>query len=280
MKKVILILSLSLAGFLQTNAQLADGSTAPDFTFTDINGTSHNLYTYLNQGKYVAVDYSATWCGPCWYYHNTLKVMDSLYEKHDTPGDKKWKVLFLEGDASTTLADVQGTGANTQGNWTANTPFPICNPSSGADLTGFKTGYQTSFYPTFFLICPNKKVYQDTLNNAAYPWPIVGTWESIVNKKCAAATGLDDVNDANPVTVYPVPDNSSTTLYFSLNKSVNYSVVINDLNGKIVFEKEYSNNNAGDQKVDINTSSLSNGVYLISVKAAERTITKKLSVQH
>lgn len=34
---------------------------APDFTAKDINGNTHNLYTYLNQQKYVLLDFTASW---------------------------------------------------------------------------------------------------------------------------------------------------------------------------------------------------------------------------
>ncbi len=60
-KSIILGLTLFFALALKTNAQLPDGSIAPNFTMTDINGTSWDLYTILNQGKSVIIDVSATW---------------------------------------------------------------------------------------------------------------------------------------------------------------------------------------------------------------------------
>lgn len=43
MKKILF--SFAMLTGLTATAQLPDGSLAPDFTLTDINGVSHNLYT-------------------------------------------------------------------------------------------------------------------------------------------------------------------------------------------------------------------------------------------
>jgi PKD repeat protein len=131
--------------------QLPNGSIAPDFTATDLNGNTVNLYSILNSGKTVFMDISATWCGPCWSYHQTHALKD-LYNQYGPPGTNELTVLFVEGDASTTLADLNGTGSNTTGNWVAGTPYPILDNAAIANQ------YAISYYPTVYMICPNKTI--------------------------------------------------------------------------------------------------------------------------
>ena len=64
---------------------MPDGSVAPDFTLTDLNGTSHNLYNLLDDGYTVFIDFSAIWCGPCWGYH-TSGALEDLYMNHGPAG--------------------------------------------------------------------------------------------------------------------------------------------------------------------------------------------------
>ena len=54
MKKIFLAATMVLAlGTYQSKAQVQVGDIAPDFTLTDINNVTHNLYDYLNQGYMV-----------------------------------------------------------------------------------------------------------------------------------------------------------------------------------------------------------------------------------
>ncbi|MBA3828135.1 MAG: T9SS type A sorting domain-containing protein [Taibaiella sp.] len=275
MKKGLVLLVCVLFHANLSYCQLADGSTAPDFTFTDINGNTQNLYSYLNAGKYVALEVSATWCHPCWLYHQT-GTLDSLYTLHDVPGDHTWKVLFLEGDGNTTLADLQGTGTNTQGNWVAGSLFPIMNPS-GITLNDFLSNYNNSFFPTLYIICPNKKVYQDTLNKGSKP--LVSRWEYVASNFCSPV-GIDDIKDANPVTIFPNPARDHTVLYFSLNKSAELTLTIANVLGQTVETKNFGILQAGDHSLKYDLGNLEKGIYIFTLSGSyNRYVRKKVVVE-
>jgi hypothetical protein len=275
MKKALVVF---LFAVFQTNfsyCQLTDGSTAPDFTFTDLNGNTQSLYAYLNAGKYVAIDISATWCHPCWLYHET-GVLDSLYTLHDAPGDNTWKVLFLEGDGSTTLADLQGTGTSTQGDWVTGSLFPIMNPT-GITLNDFLSNYNNSFFPTLYIICPNKKVYQDTLNKGSKP--SVSRWEYVASTMCGPV-GLDEIQDANPLTIFPNPAKDQTTLYFSLNSSAEVTLSVSNLIGQTIQTTNFGKLSAGDHSLRYDVSNLSAGIYVFTISDSNnRFVRKKFVVQ-
>ena len=59
--KTLKLLLLTLISFftLTLSAQLPNLSIAPDWTLTDVNGTTHNLYNYLDGSYTVFLDFSA-----------------------------------------------------------------------------------------------------------------------------------------------------------------------------------------------------------------------------
>lgn len=284
MKKITCTLNLLLTlftGVSYAQEPLPDGSTAPDFTFTDMKGVSHTLYTYLNQGKYVALDVSATWCGPCWQYHSQIKTLEDLYKKHDEPGDKTWKVLFIEGDSKTNdacMTNASGCTGGSQGDWLNGTEYPMCNPPAGAALTSFITGYQIPFYPTLYLICPDKKVYSKALNDQNAPWPLVLDWENEA-KKCGSV-GIDNLDDKNPLTIYPNLATDKVGLYFNLNNNGAIKLQVVNSIGQTVDTKNFGVLNAGDQSLYYSTESLQKGIYFFIVDSpGNRSVAKKVVIQ-
>lgn len=160
MRKTALVLFIILGSFALMNAQLPDGVIAPNWTLTDINGNPHTLYNYLDAGKVVIIDVSATWCYPCWNYHNSHALRD-VYNNYGPPGTDEIMVFFIEGDGSTTLDDLNGIGSNTQGDWVTGTPYPIINS------TAINNSYDIAYFPTIYMICSDRVISEIGQKTAA-----------------------------------------------------------------------------------------------------------------
>ena len=168
MKKIINLLCFMLIG-AAAFAQLPDGSTAPDFTYKDLSGKEWNLYEILETGRPVVMDISATWCGPCWGYHQS-GALDDLYEAHGPEGDATMMVLWFEGDNDTNRDCLYGSfGCNnsTQGDWVSGTSFPII------DEAAIFSKYSCGYYPTIFTVFPDDKtLIESGAVGAATHWNI------------------------------------------------------------------------------------------------------------
>ncbi len=174
-KRVILLSSLLLSISLQSHAQLADGSIAPDWTLSDINGASHHMYADLNSGKAVYIDVSATWCAPCWAYHNT-GALETLWTNHGPVGGTNVlssttndvMVYLIEGDGTTgtnALHGISGVDGTTQGNWVTGVSHPIIDPPA-AQINQFNSNYAINAFPTIFMVCPDRTIKNTGQANA------------------------------------------------------------------------------------------------------------------
>ncbi|MBK7762603.1 MAG: T9SS type A sorting domain-containing protein [Bacteroidetes bacterium] len=86
------------------------------------------------------------------------------------------------------------------------------------------------------------------------------------------------VKDAS-LTIYPNPSNDYLNLDFTLTKVSDVTINLTDMSGKSVYNNNLSQLN-GNQGLVINTSALSNGIYTLSLKTAEGTITRKAVIAH
>ena len=162
MKRILLIALVACLSISSSFAQLPNSSIAPDWTLTDLNGTTHNMYSYLDSGYTVFIDFSAVWCGPCWSYHNS-GALENLYIDHGPAGypnvipttTNDVMVFFIEGDGNT-ATNLGGSGGGTLGDWITGTPYPIICTDGTVNNTAVTSAYSIGYWPTIYRICPDR----------------------------------------------------------------------------------------------------------------------------
>lgn len=172
MMKTVRIIAAAFAALFATtaSAQIADGSVAPDFSWTDIDGNPVVLQDFLDAGQTVILDVSATWCGPCWSYHQS-GILEAFYELYGPNGAGLATVIMAETSTATTESDLYGPSAASLGDWTAGVDYHIVHDDTsvldgvdadGNDLYNTQTNidYEIAYYPTIYKICPDGLVYE------------------------------------------------------------------------------------------------------------------------
>ncbi len=150
MKQTLLLFTLFIFS-LSANAQLPDGAIAPNFIAKDINGVEYNLYDILESGREVILDFSTTWCGPCWSYKET-GIMHDFYDLAGPDGTNTAMNFFIECDPTTTMDDLMGNTSGTVGDWVTGTTYPIIDNASIA------AAFRISAYPTILMVCKDRRI--------------------------------------------------------------------------------------------------------------------------
>lgn len=91
--------------------------------------------------------------------------------------------------------------------------------------------------------------------------------------------GLDEISvEENSFEVFPNPVANTSTVSFNLKQSGNVIVELYNSAGKRVMQIANGTFNAGQNKVNLNSNELDNGIYFISIKTADQTMTGKIAI--
>ncbi|MFN5984574.1 MAG: redoxin domain-containing protein [Fluviicola sp.] len=259
MKKLLLSLAIAGSSFASI-AQLSTltvGSTAPNFTVTDLHGHSHTLSEY--SGKYVVVDFFAYWCGPCAAIAPTI---NDFYKKY---GCNAYDVVVLAIEYEGTIAQTQAFEDANGGD--ANFPTPtVAGQNTGAAV---HAAYSPAAFPTIILIGPDGLIKNTDI------WPIssVATLETAVTNaggssalvvhNCSLAS-VEEVSVLESATIYPNPSNLNASISLSslVNGTMNAEVI--DVNGKVISSVS-QNVTEGENSISLHTEGIENGTYIVKI---------------
>lgn len=257
MKTLITILTFLIIS-LSSDAQLVNGSIAPDFILTDIDGTSHHLYEYLAEGKVVFIEFFACHCSSCWAHYNA-GTMESLYQNYGPTGTDQIMVIMIEADQWNGIDEFNGTAGNTQGDWITGSTIPKVN-AENPDRDVF-TDYNMTYYPMVYKLCTDKTT---ELMDISY-----STAELFQEAdSCPGALTLEENEESLEI----VLDNTNQKIVLKNIQKIKSLKVVN-ITGQIIKRIEGINSNSFD------ISFLTNGIYLLQIEHAGGTVVKKICIK-
>ncbi len=177
MKQILAIILLAAAGYVTAHAQRENqkikvGQPAPELAFANPEGELLSLAA-ITKGRYVLVDFWASWCGPCRIAHPSLVRLYNKYKDLDFKhADQGFSLLSVSLDRN---AEAWKKAIDKDGlEW----------PYHMSDLKAWNSEavalYGIEFIPQAFLIGPDGKV--------------IGKYESAEKAK----TDLDQLIDSGP----------------------------------------------------------------------------------
>ena len=228
MKYLFLIIIL----FVQLN--IYGQSIAPDFTLIDTQGVSRNLYSELDSGKIIILDFFITNCGTCQINSITL---EDIWQTYGYNGDSVWVWGIEVSGISDSVLEV------------FDNQYSVTFPTFSTEFDDIVAVlYSITYTPQYYVVCPAHFMKQI---------PIEAVVPNIIECPDAIQNNEIILNDNK---TWFIDEKTNIYLKLSLENFPLDLNIYNSIGVKVFSEKVFDTNKV------ISLQNKTSGLYFISLK--------------
>lgn len=240
-------------------------TAAMGYDFIDCAGNSQSLFADLDAGKALIIEYFMTSCSPCISAGATLEAMKSDLMA-EFPGMIK-AYAFGYSDTYT---------CPTINSWVTTNGITSIPADSGALQVAYYGGMGM---PTIVILGGGTS---HTVLGSPYLAYTTSDTAIMANdiRNFLNGTGIKENNFISNMSLFPNPSNEQVKLTFEIKESSTIKIELFDITGRLISTVSEKKNQIGQIAETINTSTLSEGAYLIKVNANGNISHQKLNIVH
>lgn len=240
-------------------------TTAMNYDFIDCAGNSQSIYADLDAGKALILEFFMTSCSPCVTAGGKLETMkaDLLAEY---PGMIK---SYAFGYSNTYTC----TAIN---NWVTTNSFTSIPSDSGAAQVAYYGGMGM---PTIVILGGGTG---HTVLGTPYVGFTTSDTTTMANdiRNFLNSLGVAENASLTDLKLFPNPTDQSVQLSFNLKETTDLKIDLFDVSGRLITNIADRKNQSGKISEVINTSTYTNGSYIVRVSANGKISQQKLNIIH
>lgn len=264
MKKNHFIIAFVIGiSFFLSNAYGQILTQATDFTLADCDGNQHTLFTALDNGEVVALEF-VMGCLPC---VNGRKALDKMEKQFAVSNPGKFHVYTFGYSSNIDCGGIQ--------KWMTDNKFT--GTSFGGDDTVISSYNADGGMPTIVVVggADHKVLYW----KKGFAVKDSASIKSAVNKGLGIAS-VASANNNESITIFPNPSNGTASLKVDCLRDGVRNVTIYNANGAIELSVFNGTLAKGEHSIPFSTDRLSNGTYFVRVTTEGKTTVTSLTVVH
>lgn len=260
LKTIIFFFLLLESVCFNAHAQYSMNDTVSDFTVVDVHGDIHNLFTYLDDDKYVCIDFFGLSCEQC------LTLVPTFNNVYTDYGCNKNDLVFLALNYFNHDDEVLDFEEKYGG------IYPAISGMGGGQSVFID--WQINYWPQLMLIGPNKTLKSNIAPINRENIDSVFLSFGIKKNSCPTSAILNKSILNDSFNIYPNPANDVINIEASGITLGNIHYKIYNLSGLIMSSGNLSNNDV------INSSNLKAGFYIIELYQNELVMRQRFSINN